>query len=341
VRYADDWVLVTNTKLNAEKWKHQIKKQLKNNFKLELSEDKTFITNIKEDPIKFLGFNYKIIPGKSRTGYITKTRPDPDKLKTKVKQIHKETKLLRKIPDKNQLIHRINVINSKIRGLCQYYQPATWVNIDMSKYARILLYAAYKALITHGRKWIPANQANNLISIHKNYTTQIPAIEHNGMKIGITSLAFVKWEMARPKNPVETPYTSEGRELNYKRTQKKSLIARADELLSLHLSKLMACAKTSIIYNFEYFLNRAYAFNRDKGKCRICSKLVENYNLHIHHIQKDLPIDKINKVINLVTIHKSCHELIHHDTGIKGLDKKTQDKVIKYRERLNKLIEVV
>lgn len=208
IRYADDWILITDTKSNAEKWKRRIAKYLKTNQKLRLSEEKTLITNIKEKPIKFLGFNYKIIPGKSRTGYVPRTRPDPERLQIRIKQIHQEIKALRKISDKKQLIHQINLVNSKIRGLCQYYQPATWVNIDMTKYADMLKYAAYKALKPHGGKWIPANQVNNLISVHHKYKTQIPAIEHENMKIGITSLSFIKWKKTQLKNQNETPYTS-------------------------------------------------------------------------------------------------------------------------------------
>lgn len=96
IRYADDWILITNTKSNAEKWKRRIAKYLGTNLKLKLSEEKTLITNIKKRPIKFLGFNFKIIPGKSKTGYVTKTRPNPERLQTKVKQIHREIKTLKK-----------------------------------------------------------------------------------------------------------------------------------------------------------------------------------------------------------------------------------------------------
>lgn len=160
------------------------------------------------------------------------------------------------------------------------------------------------------------------------------------MKIGITNLAFVKWKKTLLKNPIETPYTVEGREINYIRTHKKPIKARADDLLSLHLSKLIACDKTNKIYNFEYFLNRAYTFNRDKGNCKICGKPVENHNVHIHHIQKDLPMDKINKVSNLMTVHIKCHELIHYDIDITSLDKKIQNKIIKYREKVKQLTEV-
>jgi len=233
------------------------------------------------------------------------------------------------------------LINSKIRGICQYYQPASWVNIDMAKYADMLKYAAYKALKPYGGKWIPANQVNNLISIHQNYTTQIPAIEHDNMKIGITSLSFVKWKKTQLKNQNETPYTPEGRKLHNKRTNKKPLLARADELLSLHLSKLIAHSKTSTIYNFEYFLNRAYVFNRDKGKCKICRKPVENYNLHIHHIKPNLPINKINKAPNLATVHDECHRLIHGKGNLDGLDKKVRNKILKFREKLVEPVTVV
>jgi len=334
VRYADDWVLITNSKRNAEKWKYQISKFLKNRLKLELSEDKTLITDVRKRPIKFLGFNYKIIPGKAKKGFVTKTRPDPNRLKAKVKEIHKEIKKLRKTPDKNQLIHQINLINSQIRGICQYYQAATWVNIDLRKYAIRLGYAAYKTLKPHGGKWTPANHVDNLLSVHQEYTTQIPAIKHQDKIIGITNLSFIKWVKTRLKNQKETPFTPEGIKLYKKRTGKKPLLARADELLTLHLSKIIALGLTNKIYNFEYFMNRAYAFNRDKGKCRICGKEVKSYNVHIHHINPKLPMNEINKVPNLATLHENCHRLIHSNDNPEGLGKKIQNKLLYFREKL-------
>jgi len=341
VRYADDWILITNTKSNAEKWKKRIAKYLKTNLKLKLSEEKTLITNARKKPIKFLGFDLKTVPGKARKGYVTRTRPNPEKLQTKVKQIHKEIKKLKRVLDKNQLIHQINLINSKIRGICQYYQPATWVNIELTKYADKLKYTAYKALKPHGGKWIPANQVNNLISVHKKYTTQIPAIEHNNVKIGITSLSFTKWKKTQLKNQEETPYTAKGREIYNKRTSKKQPKARADDLLSLHLSKLIADGLTSKLYNFEYFLNRAYAFNRDKGKCKVCGSSVNNLNVHIHHIQPKLPMDKVNKVSNLATMHEECHKLIHSKQELTGLAKRIRNKILKFREKLAEPVTVV
>ena len=81
-----------------------------------------------------------------------------------------------------------------------------------------------------------------------------------------------------------------------KRTGKKTLKVRADELLSLNWSKIIKIGHKEKLYNFEYFMNRAYAFNRDKGKCRVCKEELRNDNIHIHHINPKLPLEEVNRV---------------------------------------------
>jgi group II intron reverse transcriptase/maturase len=251
VRYADDWILITNTKSNAEKWKKRIERYLDINLKLKLSPDKTVITNVRKKPIHFLGFRYKQRPGKSRTGWIPITRPDDKLLKAKIKELKGKIRQLRKHSGKD-LIHQINLVNSIITGIGNYYKPATMVNIELKKYANILRYTAYKAIKSKGGKWIPANKVNNLINRHARYTTQIPAIMYEEVTIGITSLGFVNWKRAHFKNPIETPYTPEGRKAYYERTSKASSLARDDITMSLTLSELIAEGLTRPRYNFEY-----------------------------------------------------------------------------------------
>ncbi len=88
-------------------------------------------------------------------------------------------------------------------------------------------------------------------------------------------------------------------------------------------------------YNFEYFMNRAYAFNRDKGKCRVCGEEVENFNLHIHHINPKLPLETVNRVNNLAAVHDYCHHKIHSQQDNSSLGKKIWSKILKFREKLN------
>ncbi|SFR11579.1 Reverse transcriptase (RNA-dependent DNA polymerase) [Desulfoscipio geothermicus DSM 3669] len=335
IRYADDWILTTNSKANAEKWKRRIEKYLDTKLKLKLSPDKTLITNIKKRPIHFLGFRYKLKPGKSRTGWIPCTRPDDKRLKAKVNELKKRIKQLRKY-NEEQLIHQINVINSAITGIGNYYKPATMVNIELNKYANSLKFTAYKALKPKGVHWTSANEVNNLINRHAGYTTKIPAIKHNELTIGITSLGFIKWEKAYLKNPIETPYTPEGRKAYYERTTKKQPLPRDDITMSLTLSELIAKGLKEPKYNFEYLMNRAYAFNRDKRKCKICSNLIIGHELETHHINPNLPLDQINKVPNLASTHKWCHDLIHSTKDVSRLvNKKTYNKILEFRNKLN------
>ncbi|RRJ54667.1 group II intron reverse transcriptase/maturase [Paenibacillus oralis] len=338
VRYADDWVLITDSKANAEKWKRRIAKFLSVKLKLQLSEEKTKITNVTNSPVKFVGFNIKMVKGQARHGYITRTRPPKERLSTKVEEVRKAIRRLKSIPifGKDRLVHEINVVNSKIRGIIEYYKAATWVNIDLNKYAESLLYLGHHVLRKFGGEWTKANEVNNLVSVHSKYETKIPAVSHEGMKFGLTSLAFVKYEDPLTKDPLESPYTPEGSNRYFKRTEKKSVLARADELLSLHLSSKIGHDQTygKKLYNFEYFLNRAYAFNRDRGKCRVCGELVFAFNVDIHHVSPWLPVYLVNKVKNLATLHDTCHDLIHSDKDVSYLPQKEQVKIQSFREKL-------
>ena len=335
IRYADDWVLATNTKRHAEKWKQRILNYLRSNLKLTLSEEKTFITNLREKHIHFLGCELKIVKGNSKTGYVSRSLPDRARLNSKIKELHRSLNALKRCDSKDALIHEINVVNAKIRGIIQYYQCTTWVSIILAKYSYNLKWKAKMVLRKYGGIWLPANKVHNLASIHSDYTAGIPAIQYKNVNIGITSLAFCKWKKTQLKNPDETPFTREGRNLYRQRTGKKPLTARADELLSLHYSRIISRGVTNKKYNFEYFLNRAYAFNRDKGRCRVCGEELEGFNLNIHHIQPHLPLNAVNRVNNLASVHDRCHHMIHSQEDFSSFGRKIWKKIISFRETLN------
>lgn len=334
IRYADDWVLVTQSKDEALKWKERIAQFLKNELKLSLSDEKTTITQANRHKVKFLGFEYKVVKGNSKKGLISRTKPNTEKINSKVKALLKKVKELKRQPTMEQLIHHINLINSTIRGIINYYKSATWVNFELARFAFKLNWVCYASLKKYGVQWLPANQVNNLTSIHSQYTTKIPAIIYQENTIGITNLSFCKWEKTRLKSQEETPYTPEGRQINVELTEKKPVMVRADELLSIHFSELIAKGLTSGIYNFEYYMNRAYAFNRDKGKCRISRTELFPYDVHIHHINPNLPVDQVNKVSNLATIHKDLHPLIHSTEDCSHLGTKVWRKIQDFREKL-------
>ena len=335
VRYADDFVIVTDTRTHAEDWKSRLQTFLQTRMKLTLSQEKTLITDIRKKHIRFLGYEFKMVPGKSRRGYIPRTLPDRDRLKRKVDQIVEEIKKIPANYSKEQLISEINRINSKVRGVIQYYQCCTWVNISLNKHSRRLQLIAKSRLRQYKGKWIPANETQNLPRIHQQHRQKIPSVKYRDIYIGFTALSFCKWERTAPKNQEETPYTEFGRQLNFERTKKRRIQARLDEMYSDKAGRAISYGKWGRLNNFEFIMNRAYALNRDKLKCRVCGGWLISSTPWAHRIHPNLPLNQVNRVNNLVSLHKKCFDVVNNpDMDISGFDTKAQKKIIGYREKL-------
>jgi RNA-directed DNA polymerase len=82
-------------------------------------------------------------------------------------------------------------------------------------------------------------------------------------------------------------------------------------------------------------MNRAYALNRDKIKCRCCGKWLYVGRVYTHRINPNLPINKINKVTNLASMDKACFELVNNITAdISHLETEIRRKIENFRKRL-------
>lgn len=336
VRYADDFVVVTDTRAHAEEWKARLEAFLHNKMKLTLSQEKTLITDVRKKYIKFLGYEFKMVRGKARWGYIPRTIPDRNRLKRKVDEIAVDIKRIPGNYSREQLIGEINRINSKIRGLIQYYQCCTWVSVSMDKYGRRLQLIAMRRLKQYKGKWTPANQVQNLPRVHQQHRQKIPSIKYRDIYIGCTSLTFCKWESVLIKSQAESPYTEEGRQIYFRRTKKKRINARLDELYSDKSAEIISThGRWGKLNNFEFFMNRAYALNRDKLKCRVCGGWLIDCAPWAHRINPNLPLNKVNRVNNLVSLHKKCFMAVNDSNqDISQFDVNAQKKIIGYREKL-------
>ncbi len=335
VRYADDFIIITDTRAHAEDWKKRLQIFLHSKMKLTLSPEKTLITDIRKKYIKFLGYEYKVVPGKARKGYIPRTIPERDRLRRKTDKIAHDIKKIPHYYSREQMVDAINRINSQIRGIIQYYQCCTWVNISMKKYSRRLQFVARRRLTQYKGKWIPANQTQNLPRVHQQYKQKIPSMKYRDIYIGFTVLSFCKWEKTIPKKEEETPYTEAGRQLFFERTKKKRIHARLDEMYSEKSARATRYGQWGKLNNFEFIMNRAYALNRDKLKCRVCGGWLISSMPWAHRVNPNLPLNKVNRVNNLISLHKKCLDAVNNPNyGISEFDAKAQKKIIGYREKL-------
>lgn len=153
--------------------------------------------------------------------------------------------------------------------------------------------------------------------------------------VGFTALAFCKWENVLPKNQSETPYSEEGRQLYFKRTKKKRMNARLDEMYSENTSRAVCYSKWGNLNNFEFTMNRAYALNRDRLKCRVCGGWLISSTLCTHRINPCLPLNQVNRVNNLVSLHKKCFDAVNNPSqDISEFDGKAQQKIKGLRDKL-------
>ena len=335
VRYADDFIIITDTRAHAEDWKKRLQIFLHSKMKLTLSPEKTLITDIRKKYIKFLGYEYKVVPGKARKGYIPRTIPERDRLRRKTDKIAHDIKKIPHYYSREQMVDAINRINSQIRGIIQYYQCCTWVNISMKKYSRRLPFVARRRLTQYKGKWIPAIQTQNLPRVHQQYKQKIPSMKYRDIYIGFTALSFCKWEKTIPKKEEETPYTEAGRQLFFERTKKKRIHARLDEMNSEKSARATRYGQWGKLNNFEFIMNRAYALNRDKLKCRVCGGWLISSMPWAHRVNPNLPLNKVNRVNNLISLHKKCLDAVNNPNyDISEFDAKAQKKIIGYREKL-------
>ena len=172
VRYADDFLIgIIGSKEDAQHVKEEIAKFLKDKLKLELSMEKTLITNASNKQAQFLGYEIKIFKSQAiRT----------DKLGRKIRLLNGKVQL--KMPHKawvnklqkyqaiqmsangtwkpkprnyfqrNEDLEIVSQYNSEIRGLYNYYRLAENVSNHMHRFAYFMFYSMLKTFATKYRK---------------------------------------------------------------------------------------------------------------------------------------------------------------------------------------------
>ncbi|MCY9665750.1 group II intron reverse transcriptase/maturase [Paenibacillus alginolyticus] len=341
VRYADDWVILCETETKASTVLTKVEKFLRHVLKLELSKEKTLITNITEKPAKFLGFDIIAQKARLKDKIVGKAFPDKAKVDNKIRGIAQSIDELRRFKSEHEKAVHIELINSKIVGLSNYYRignsSALFTRLDYRLNSRI--YRTFTKM--YGKEnWkkyrVPANELDNRRDRHQDKRTNGYFVEVDNVKVGFTRLSFTPSTLALNFNQDLVPYTNDGRALYQKNAGKRLRLLRPTlydpENLTFIVLNQLSPYQANVRYNFEYILNREYAFNRDKGMCKACGNFLTADIFHCHHIKPYLTLDLVNKVSNLASVCKGCHRLIHSNDEVENT--KMRMKVTKYRALL-------
>lgn len=341
IRYADDWIILTDSNENACRLKKKCEKYLKANLDLKLSAKKTLLTDIREEQIKFLGFTLeagKQLLGGTKT--IARLKPDMDKVNAKVKEIKKIVRLIRTRKTELEKALDIEKVNQKIVGITNYYKIGIAKDVFGTIDHRIEKTAYNTWVEMYGKEKakslkIPVSKFSNRVDRHEKYKLKSFAVKVDGNTVGITMGKITKIKYAEVFKQDMSPFTEQGRALYEQKTGGKArLIARPNLTSPDDLFVILTSGHRSEKYNLEYFLNREYAFNKDFGKCKICESSVWTGNYHCHHVENTLPLDKINKVHNLASLCKRCHVLVHNTEPSPFIFNKMTNRLKKYRKKV-------
>lgn len=82
-------------------------------------------------------------------------------------------------------------------------------------------------------------------------------------------------------------------------------------------------------------MNRAYALNRDRLKCRVCGGWLISTAPCAHRVNPYLLLNQVNRVNNLVSMHRKCLEAVNDpNQDIGEFDSEAQKKIKGFRNKL-------
>ena len=124
VRYADDFKIMCKDAKTAQKVFVAVKNWLKDRLDLEISPEKSKVTNLRKNYTEFLGFKLKV--RLKRNKWMTQSRISDKSKENITKKLKDKGNWIAKAPNTNEA----NKYNSTLLGIHNYYRIATLVNID-------------------------------------------------------------------------------------------------------------------------------------------------------------------------------------------------------------------
>lgn len=299
IRYADDFRIFCRTKEQARASKEAITQWLQDRLKLEVSEEKTRITNVKHRYMEFLGFKLKLYQKGKK--WVVKSHISDSKAKQVDQMLTLQIKKLPKAKNKNHATSIIRNYNSKVLGVQNYYCKATEVCKDLRKmqyHMNILLRRVYG---THKKKGkLSKTKGRPLTQFEKERYGKSKALRYyKASGEPIYPIGYVKPKPPLSKTKRVCSYTQEGRKGLHENL--------AIDITILTQLMLTPIGKKSI----EYSDNRLSLYSAQHGKCGVTQRIFRGIEeIHCHH-KKPKEFGGTDEYRNLILVHVDIHRLIH------------------------------
>jgi len=291
VRYADDFKIFCRKKSDADKVFLAVKLWLKDRLKLEISEEKSRVINLKRQYSEFLGFKLKAV--KKGNKYVVKShmsdkaiQKEKQALKARIKDLQRPKNLL----DEKRML---NLYNSTVWGIHNYYRFATHIACDCGiEIHNTIRFAIQNRLGERLKKRGSTN--NRYILEHYGGSKSIRYLN----KFPMCPISFIQTKAPLYKPKEVCKYTVSGR-------------AKIHESLKFDVTvMLMLMRETHTNKSIEFMDNRLSLWAAQYGKCAVTGKVLWIDEIHCHH-KTPLENGGTDKYQNLVIVQKDIHILLH------------------------------
>lgn len=319
VRYADDFKIFCRKRSDADKIFIAVKQWLKDRLKLEISEEKSKVVNLKKHYSEFLGFKLKAVrKGKK---FVVRSHMTDKAVKRIIEKLKEQVREIAHGKTRNDEILQIKLYNSMVMGIHNYYRYATNISLDCMK----IQFSVYTVMYHQLRGQMKKNGFIQRNVILKNYgKSRMVRYMHQEP---ICPIGYIQTRNPMYKKRKICKYTAEGREEIH-----KSLKFDESVMTVLHVLAREVIPNRSI----EYLDNRVSLYAAQYGKCAVTGRILWIDEIHCHH-KKPTSQGGTDEYNNLVIVHKDVHMLIHAvkpETIQAYLDKVKPDK--SQLEKINK-----
>lgn len=294
VRYADDFKIFCRNYEAAKRIFHAVRMWLVERLKLEISEEKSKVINLRKSYSDFLGFKIKAVP--KRGSYTVSSHISDKAVERITSQLKRQILKIESPANEKERWGAINHYNGMVIGIHSYYSIATLVNLDCNKISRVV-YPDLKQRLGYGKRGELKKHGNELRGFIKERYGKSEAMRYvNGFPI--IPISYVQTRAPMWKRRKINKYTKEGR-------------AEIHKALGVNMNILHALMSAKEVNrSIEYMDNRISLYAAQHGKCAVTGKALRYEEIHCHHVTP-IQYGGSDRYSNLKIVHVNVHHLIH------------------------------
>ena len=190
IRYADDFRIFCRTKEDAVRTKEAVAAWIEERLKLEVSPEKTRIVNTRKRWSEFLGFKIRVRLKHHK--YVVQSAICDKKVEIERAKLVEQAKNIAKPREKKSCLSEIQLYNSMVLGIQNYYQLATCISIDCREFHRRVMTVLTNRLNTETGSMLK-REGGTITQAEKERFGQSKMIRYvSGIDQMIYPIAFIK-----------------------------------------------------------------------------------------------------------------------------------------------------